>query len=177
METPRGKKCCGFETRMSGLQLAVYWRLCLIFFFNSFLFFLDLYTVCTGRHAHNRTDHRTGPEDGVLNGSVWRNERSEACVFVHAVCGVMPAALHHPLIFIALRCLTGVCCSCINICSFSLGVEWSVPLCRPWPPALLGFSFSLGMVVQAPLAYAWPSWTRLHLALGIPQILCLPVIM
>ncbi|KAG7264381.1 hypothetical protein CRUP_022217, partial [Coryphaenoides rupestris] len=50
----------------------------------------------------------------------------------------------------------------MHICSFSL--------------ALLGFSFSLGMVVQAPLAYTFPSWTQLHLALGLPQILCLPII-
>lgn len=43
------------------------------------------------------------------------------CVFVHAVCGVVPAVLSQPFLFLAVRCLTGVCCCCINICSFSLG--------------------------------------------------------
>ncbi|CAL8288443.1 unnamed protein product [Lota lota] len=133
MGTSRGKGC-GFKTRISGLQLAVYWRLCLIFFFNSFLFFLDIYTVCSGRHAHNRTDNRTEPEDVVLNGSFGRNEKSD----VRSVTGDQLNATRS---------------------------------------ALLGFSFSLGMVVQAPLAYAFSSWTALHLALGLPQILCLPIIM
>ena len=62
METLRWKGC-GFETRLSGLQIAVYWRLCLLLFLNSFLFFLDLYTTCTSRHADHRTDNRTAPED------------------------------------------------------------------------------------------------------------------
>ncbi|KAG7253278.1 hypothetical protein CRUP_018845 [Coryphaenoides rupestris] len=192
---------CWFESRISRLQLAVYWRLCVIIFFNSFLFFLDIYTVCSVRPPRNRTEHhRVEPETGVLNGSMWRDDSDsecvclsygqtlyliglllgslfggalsdrygrcavlQVCVCVHAVCGLMPAAFHHPLVFIALRCLTGVCSSCMHICSFSL--------------ALLGFSFSLGMVVQAPLAYTFPSWTQLHLALGLPQILCLPIIM
>ncbi|CAL8284843.1 solute carrier family 22 member 13 [Gadus morhua] len=214
METLRWKGC-GFETRLSGLQIAVYWRLCLLLFLNSFLFFLDLYTTCTSRHADHRTDNRTAPEDnrtgpehggptgssesecvwlsygqtlyiiGLLLGSLfggapsdWYGRRVvlQVCVSVHAVCAVLPAALHHPLFFITLRCLTGVCSSLTHSSAFSLAVEWSVPACRAWPPALLGLSFSLGMVVQAPLAYACCSWAALHLALGLPQILFLPIL-
>lgn len=44
-----------------------------------------------------------------------------ACLCVHAVCGLVPAVLPQPLLFLAVRCLTGVCCCCINISSFSLG--------------------------------------------------------
>lgn len=43
------------------------------------------------------------------------------CLCMQAVCGPAPAALPHPLFFLALRCLTGLCCCCINISSFSLG--------------------------------------------------------
>lgn len=43
------------------------------------------------------------------------------CLCLQAVCGPAPAALPHPLFFLAVRCLTGLCCCCINISSFSLG--------------------------------------------------------
>lgn len=42
-------------------------------------------------------------------------------VCVHAFCGLVPAVLPQPFVFLAIRCLTGVCCCCINICSFTLG--------------------------------------------------------
>ncbi|XP_068586133.1 solute carrier family 22 member 7-like [Cebidichthys violaceus] len=42
-------------------------------------------------------------------------------VYVHAVCGLVPAVLPQPFLYLAVRCVTGVCCCCINICSFSLG--------------------------------------------------------
>lgn len=48
-----------------------------------------------------------------------------ACVLVHAVCGLGPALLPQLYLFLAIRCLTGVCCCCINICAFSLGKRGS----------------------------------------------------
>lgn len=50
-----------------------------------------------------------------------------ACLCVHGVCGLVPAVLPQPLLFLAVRCLTGVCCCCINISSFSLGNETRTP--------------------------------------------------
>nr|XP_057908027.1 solute carrier family 22 member 6 isoform X2 [Doryrhamphus excisus] len=96
-------------------------------------------------------------------------------VCVHAVCGVVPAILPQPLLFLAVRCLTGVCCCCINICSFSLAVEWTAPSVRLWPPAFLGFCFSLGTMVGPLLAWLSPTWTQLHLFVALPQLVCLPL--
>ncbi|XP_036811133.1 solute carrier family 22 member 6 isoform X3 [Oncorhynchus mykiss] len=238
---------------MAPLQLAVYLRLALIFFFTAFLFFLDVFTVSraasscanvpsqlpnksqTGEdevssssaRKQNRTpgevremnvslisvllqtqDEITQGNDtdrdngkvcldpvvlsysqtmymaGLLLGSLFGGALSDrygkrvvllVCVCVHAVTAVLPAVLPHAILFLTLRCLAGVSCCCINICSFSLGVEWSLPRYRIWPPALLSFSFSLGMMALAPLAYLTHTWTQLHLALAVPQILCLPL--
>ncbi|XP_062302515.1 si:dkey-190l8.2 isoform X1 [Osmerus eperlanus] len=121
---------------------------------------------------------------GLLLGSLFGGALSDrygkrlvflVCVCLHAVGALLPAALPHALLYLTVRCLTGVACCCINICSFSLGVEWSLPKSRVWPPALLSFSFSLGMMALAPLAYCLRSWVHLHLALGLPQLLCLPL--
>ncbi|XP_028255004.1 solute carrier family 22 member 6-like [Parambassis ranga] len=98
-----------------------------------------------------------------------------ASVFLHAVCGLVPAVLPQPLLFLAIRCLTGVCCCCINICAFSLAVEWTLPAARLWPPAFLPFCFSLGTMGGAPLAWLSPTWRQLHLALSLPQLVCLPL--
>ncbi|XP_041704371.1 solute carrier family 22 member 13 [Coregonus clupeaformis] len=237
---------------MAPLQLAVYLRLALIFFFTAFLFFLDVFTAsraassCTNVPSQLPTRSRTGGDEvsssarkqdhttwevremnrslisvllptqdeitwgndmerengtvcmdpvvlsysqtmymtGLLLGSLFGGALSDrygkravllVCVCVHAVTAVLPAVLPHALLFLTLRCLAGVSCCCINICSFSLGVEWSLPRYRIWPPALLSFSFSLGMMALAPLAYLTHTWTQLHLALAIPQILCLPL--
>ncbi|KAM9766969.1 solute carrier family 22 member 13 isoform 2-T2 [Menidia menidia] len=97
------------------------------------------------------------------------------CACTHAVCGLVPAVLPQPLLFLAVRCLTAVCCCCINICAFSLAVEWTLPAARLWPPAVLPFCFSLGTMGGAPLAWASRSWVGLHLALALPQLLCLPL--
>ncbi|XP_029378064.1 solute carrier family 22 member 13 isoform X2 [Echeneis naucrates] len=97
------------------------------------------------------------------------------CVCVHALCGLVPAVLPQPLLFLAVRCLTGVCCCCINICSFSLAVEWTPPTGRLWPPAFLPFCFSLGTMGGALLAWLSSTWTRLHLSLALPQLMCLPL--
>ncbi|XP_029922449.1 solute carrier family 22 member 13 [Myripristis murdjan] len=121
---------------------------------------------------------------GLLLGSLFGGAVSDrygkrpvllVCVCVHAVCGVLPAVLPQPLLFLAVRCLTGVCCCCINMCSFSLAVEWSPAPWRLWPPALLSFCFSVGTMIGAPLAWLSPSWRQLHLSLSLPQVLCLPV--
>ncbi|XP_042186189.1 solute carrier family 22 member 13 [Oncorhynchus tshawytscha] len=238
---------------MAPLQLAVYLRLALIFFFTAFLFFLDVFTVsraassCAHVPSQLPTKSQTGGDEvssssvrkqnrtpgevremnvslisvllptqdeitwgndtdrdngkvcldpmvlsysqtmymaGLLLGSLFGGSLSDrygkrvvllVCVCVHAVTAVLPAVLPHAILFLTLRCLAGVSCCCINICSFSLGVEWSLPRYRIWPPALLSFSFSLGMMALAPLAYLTHTWTQLHLALAIPQILCLPL--
>lgn len=44
---------------MSPLQLSVYWRLSLVFFFNSFLFFLDIFTAAVAAETC-RHDNGTG---------------------------------------------------------------------------------------------------------------------
>ncbi|XP_059190298.1 si:dkey-190l8.2 isoform X2 [Centropristis striata] len=97
------------------------------------------------------------------------------CVSVQAICGLVPAVLPQPFIFLAVRCLTGVCCCGINICSFSLAVEWTQPAARLWPPAFLPFCFSLGTMGGAPLAWLSPTWRQLHLSLALPQLVCLPL--
>ncbi|KAM7375571.1 hypothetical protein PAMA_014603 [Pampus argenteus] len=97
------------------------------------------------------------------------------CVFVHAVCGIVPAIFSQPFVFLTVRCLTGVCCCCIHICSFSLAVEWTPPASRLWPPAFLPFCFSLGTMGGAPLAWLSPTWRQLHLSLALPQLVCLPL--
>ncbi|XP_041637387.1 solute carrier family 22 member 13 isoform X2 [Cheilinus undulatus] len=97
------------------------------------------------------------------------------CVCMHAICGIVPAILPQPILFLVIRCLTGVCSCCISICSFSLAVEWTPPAARLWPPAFLPFCFSLGTIAGAPLAWLSPSWRQLHLSLGLPQLICLPL--
>ncbi|XP_072235241.1 solute carrier family 22 member 13 [Leuresthes tenuis] len=97
------------------------------------------------------------------------------CVFLHAICGLVPAVLPQPHLFLAIRCLTAVCSCCINICAFSLAVEWTLPAARLWPPAFLPFCFSLGTMGGAPLAWLSPTWRHLHLTLALPQLVCLPL--
>ncbi|KAM8904924.1 solute carrier family 22 member 13 isoform 2-T2 [Spinachia spinachia] len=97
------------------------------------------------------------------------------CVYVHAVCGLVPALLPQAFLYLAVRCVTGVCCCCINICSFSLAVEWTARAARLWASAFLPFCFSLGIMGGAPLAWLSATWTRLHLSLAVPQLICLPL--
>lgn len=216
---------------MSPLQRAVYLRLSLIFFFTSFLFFLDIFaaavveatcrqgndtwrgtlapnaegnqsraaersegdadwwtesgngpSVCgwTGWLSYGQTLYMVGLLLGSLVGGAISDRYGKrpvllVCVFVHAVCGLVPAIFPQPVLFLAIRCLTGVCCCGINICSFSLAVEWTPPAARLWPPALLPFCFSLGTMGGAPLAWLSPTWRQLHLSLALPQLLCLPL--
>ncbi|XP_074520248.1 solute carrier family 22 member 13 [Halichoeres trimaculatus] len=218
---------------MSPLQLCVYWRLSLLFFFSAFLFFLDIFsasiTDATCHHG-NRTgtdtwhgtiredaeSNQSQPEEesegeadwwtesgnsvcgwahwlsfgqtlfmvGLLLGSLVGGAVSDrygkravllVCVCVHAFCGLVPAVLPQPIVFLLVRCLTGVCSCCISICSFSLAVEWTLPAARLWPPAFLPFCFSLGTMAGAPLAWLSSTWTQLHLSLALPQLVCLPL--
>ncbi|KAM4560369.1 solute carrier family 22 member 6 isoform 2-T2 [Odontesthes bonariensis] len=218
---------------MSPLQLSVYWRLSLVFFFTSFLFFLDIFTAAVaaetcrpdngtasgggtwlpnaegnqsegGKVSEGDADWRTDTASresvcgwtdwlpygqpvfmtGLLLGSLVGGAISDrygkrpvllVCVFLHAICGLVPAVLPQPLLFLAVRCLTAVCGCCINICAFSLAVEWTLPAARLWPPAFLPFCFSLGTMGGAPLAWLSPTWMHLHLTLGLPQLVCLPL--
>ncbi|XP_035533294.1 organic cation transporter-like protein [Morone saxatilis] len=108
-------------------------------------------SVCgwTDRLSYGQTLFMVGMLLGSLVGGALSDRYGKrpvllVCVCVHAVCGLVPAVLPHPILFLAVRCLTGVCCCCINICSFSLAVEWTPPAARLWPPAFLPFCFSLG---------------------------------
>ncbi|KAI4792021.1 hypothetical protein KUCAC02_033669 [Chaenocephalus aceratus] len=84
---------------MSPLQISLYCRLSLIFFFTSFLFFLDIFTAAI---VAETCPHGNGTE---VNQSEAGTESGKT----------------DPIVFLAVRCVTGVCCCCINICSFSLG--------------------------------------------------------
>ncbi|XP_071335729.1 solute carrier family 22 member 13 isoform X1 [Trachinotus anak] len=212
---------------MSPLQFSVYWRLSLVFVFNSFLFFLDIFTAAITAACRHGNDtlratppwsaesNQSQPGEGSGGEADWSRSRDSVCgwtgwlsygqtlfmvglllgsliggaisdrygkrpvllvcVCMHAFCGLVPAVLPQPLLFLAVRCLTGVCCCCINICSFSLAVEWTAPAARLWPPAFLPFCFSLGTMAGAPLAWLSPTWIHLHLSLALPQLVCLPL--
>ncbi|XP_034405107.1 solute carrier family 22 member 13 [Cyclopterus lumpus] len=197
---------------MSPLQLSVYWRLSLVFFFLSFLFYLDVFAAAVVAGSCRRGNgtmaptagqsQASGNRDSVCDWADWLPYAQTAymvglllgslvggaisdrygkrtvllvCMYVHALCGLVPAVLPQPFLYLAVRCLTGVCCCCINICSFSLAVEWTPPAARLWPSAFLPFCFSLGTMGGAPLAWLSPTWRQLHLSLALPQLVCLPL--
>ncbi|XP_068612483.1 si:dkey-190l8.2 [Brachionichthys hirsutus] len=97
------------------------------------------------------------------------------CVFLGAASGLVPALLPQPVLFLVVRCLMGICCCCVNMCAFSLAVEWTPTPARLWPPAFLPFCFSLGMMFAALLAWLSPTVRWLHLSLALPQVTCLPL--
>ncbi|XP_077462560.1 solute carrier family 22 member 6 isoform X2 [Stigmatopora argus] len=213
---------------MSPLQLSVFWRLALAFFFQPFLFFLDIFTVavveeiCSRGNAtsnrgtlapnqsevenfsRNETDwmsQSVAPDSvcdwtpwlsysqsvymvGLLLGSLVGGVLSDrygkcpvllVCVHIQALCGLVPTLITQPVLFLVVRCVTGVCSCCIGNCSFSLAVEWTTPSYRRWPTVFLGFCFSLGTMASALLAWLSPSWIQLHLTLALPQLICLPL--
>ncbi|KAJ8287388.1 hypothetical protein COCON_G00000470 [Conger conger] len=97
---------------------------------------------------------------------------SAALQAVTALCSAFsPYAGFH----LAARCAAGFMCCGIISSSFSLGVEWSMPRYRTWPPALLSFSFSLGMMGLAGAAYLCSTVKQLYLSMAVPQLLCLPL--
>ncbi|KAM3584943.1 uncharacterized protein V6R79_003180 [Siganus canaliculatus] len=212
---------------MSPLQLSVYWRLSLLYFFMPFFFFFDIFTdaiFAATCHQGNGSLHETslvvegnqswlekGDADwlttsgngdsgcawadwlsygqtffmvGMLLGSLVAGDLSDrygkrpvllVAAFLYTVSGLTPTFLPLPQLFLAVRCLAGACCCCINICAFSLAVEWTAPTARLWPPAFLPFCFSLGTMGGAPLAWLSATWRQLHLSLALPQIVCLPL--
>ncbi|XP_037099067.1 solute carrier family 22 member 6 isoform X4 [Syngnathus acus] len=213
---------------MSPLQLSVFWRLSLAFFFNAFLFFLDIFIATLDgencQHGNGTSNSGTNPQNqserkelleeefvwmtkiysrdsvcgqtpwlshgrivfmvGMLLGSLVGGALSDRygkrpvllfCVCVQPLCGLVPAVFPQPTLFLAVRCLTGVCCCCINNCSVSLAVEWTAPSARLWSPVFLGFCFSLGTMAGALLAWLSPTWTQLHLSLALPHFICLPL--
>ncbi|KPP66088.1 solute carrier family 22 member 13-like, partial [Scleropages formosus] len=94
---------------------------------------------------------------------------------LQAVTALMTAFLPSAAFYLAARWIAGLTCCGINITSFSLG---TVPHCcvwyRTWPPALLSFSFSVGMMFLAAVAFLTSGWMQFHLAMAVPQLLCLP---
>ncbi|XP_036818753.1 uncharacterized protein LOC110505917 isoform X2 [Oncorhynchus mykiss] len=188
---------------MAPLQFAVYWRLALIFFFMAFLFFLDLFAVSRATSSCNNvpgelpaasrtfgevsssahTQNWTTWEVREVNGSLLQvllpqqdditggndTERENGTVCMD------PEVMSYSQTIYMTGLLLGSLFGGAISDSFSLGVEWSLPRYRIWPPALLSFSFSLGMMALAPLAYLTHTWTQLHLGLAVPQILCLPL--
>lgn len=54
-------------------------------------------------------------------------------------------------------------------------VEWTRPEARLWPSAFLPFCFSIGTMATALLAWLSPTWTKLHLTMSLPQLVCLPL--
>ncbi|XP_077581038.1 solute carrier family 22 member 6 isoform X1 [Stigmatopora nigra] len=213
---------------MSPLQLSVFWRLALAFFFQPFLFFLDIFTVAVVEEICSRGNatsnigtlapNQSEVENFSRNGSDWMSQSVApdsvcawtpwlsygqsvymlglllgslvggvlsdrygkclvllVCVHIQAVCGLLPTLITQPVLFLVVRCVTGVCNCCIGNCSFSLAVEWTTPSFRRWPTVFLGFCFSLGTMASALLAWLSPSWIQLHLSLALPQLICLPL--
>ncbi|XP_061127441.1 si:dkey-190l8.2 isoform X3 [Syngnathus typhle] len=174
---------------MSPLQLSVFWRLSLAFFFNAFLFFLDIFIATLDgencQHSNGTSDSGTNPqnqserkepleEEFVWMTKIYRRDcvaRPHGCPTAESsswwVCCLDRWWAEH--------CLTGVCCCCINNCSVSLAVEWTAPSARLWSPVFLGFCFSLGTMAGALLAWLSPTWIQLHLSLSLPHFICLPL--
>ncbi|TRY59659.1 hypothetical protein DNTS_027401 [Danionella cerebrum] len=119
---------------------------------------------------------------GLLIGSLFSGAISDkygkkvvliCCAAVHAVVSVIVAFLPFLPVYLSARGISGVTCCAIHICTYR--VEWSLPKLRIWPPTIFSFIFSLGMMALAAVAFLSSSWMQFHLALGIPQILFLPL--
>ncbi|XP_026104369.1 solute carrier family 22 member 8-like isoform X2 [Carassius auratus] len=132
------------------------------------------------RFAHGQATYMTG----LLVGSVFSGAVSDkygkkfllvCCSAVHAVATLVVAFLPYVPVYLTARGISGAACCAIHICSYSLGVEWSLPKYRIWPPTQFSFIFSLGMMGLPAIAFLVSGWMQFHLALGIPQILFLPL--
>lgn len=80
------------------------------------------------RHSHHKTFPVTSASSmcsyttvSCLSCRYGKRPMLLVCLCVNAVCGLVPAVLPQPLLFLAVRCMTGICICCINISSFSLG--------------------------------------------------------
>ncbi|XP_067311330.1 si:dkey-190l8.2 isoform X2 [Pseudorasbora parva] len=130
--------------------------------------------------AHGQAIYMTG----LLIGSLFAGAVSDrygkkllliCCSAVHAVATLIVAFLPYVPVYLTGRGISGAACCAIHICTYSLGVEWSLPKNRIWPPTIFSFIFSLGMMGLAAVAFLTSGWFQFHLALGIPQILFLPL--
>eukprot|EP00067_Danio_rerio_P042971 XP_021328874.1 solute carrier family 22 member 8-like isoform X3 [Danio rerio] len=130
--------------------------------------------------AHGQATYMTGLLVGSLIGGALSDKYGKkilliCCTAIHAVATVIVAFLPYVPVYLTARAISGVSCCAIHICTYSLGVEWSLPKYRIWPPTLFSFIFSLGMMGLAAVAFLSSTWIQFHLALGIPQILFLPL--
>ncbi|XP_056883191.1 solute carrier family 22 member 13 isoform X2 [Takifugu flavidus] len=121
---------------------------------------------------------------GMLLGSLFGGAISDrygkrplmlVCLCADSICVLLPAMLPQPLLYLGLRCVTGVCFCCLTTSSFSLAVEWAHPEARLWPSAFLPCCFSIGTMATALLAWLSPTLTKLHLSMSLPQLACLPL--
>ncbi|XP_055027606.2 solute carrier family 22 member 6 isoform X1 [Misgurnus anguillicaudatus] len=129
---------------------------------------------------HGQATYMTGLLIGSLFGGALSDKYGKKCLLiccsaVHAAATVIVAFLPYARVYLTARCVSGAASSVIYICTYSLGVEWSLPKYRIWPPTLFSFIFSLGMMGMAGIAFLTSGWMQFHLALGIPQIVFLPL--
>ncbi|KAL7873381.1 hypothetical protein AOLI_G00124520 [Acnodon oligacanthus] len=139
-------------------------------------------SVCAvgGSFAYGQATYMTGLLIGSIFGGALSDKYGKKVLLVgssvlHSVVALLTAFLPHALFYLSARCMAGIACCAIHICTYSLGVEWSLPKYRIWPTTLLSFFFSLGMMALAALAYFTNGWMQFHLALALPQILSLPL--
>ncbi|XP_072545769.1 solute carrier family 22 member 13 [Salminus brasiliensis] len=139
-------------------------------------------SVCTveSSFAYGQATYMTGLLVGSIFGGALSDKYGKkfllvCCSVLHALVALLTAFLPDALFYLCARCVAGIACCAVHICTYSLGVEWSLPKYRIWPTTLLSFIFSLGMMALAAVAYLTTGWMQFHLALAIPQILCLPL--
>ncbi|KAM9570145.1 solute carrier family 22 member 13-like isoform 2-T2 [Salvelinus alpinus] len=156
---------------MAPLQLAVYWRLALIFFFMAFLFFLDLFAVSRATSSCNNVPGKL-PARSQTIGEVSSSANTQNWTTWEVREVLLPPQDE----------ITGgndterendTVCMDPEVMSYSQTIYMTGLLLG----SLFGgaLSDSLGMMALAPLAYLTHTWTQLHLALAVPQILCLPL--
>ncbi|KAG9268476.1 solute carrier family 22 member 13-like [Astyanax mexicanus] len=130
--------------------------------------------------SYGQATYMTGLLIGSIIGGTLSDKYGKKFLLVcssvlHSVVALLTAFFPYALFYLSVRCMAGIACCAIHICTYSLGVEWSIPKYRIWPTTLLSFIFSLGMMALAAVAYLTTGWMQFHLALAIPQILCLPL--
>ncbi|XP_034777314.2 si:dkey-190l8.2 [Acipenser ruthenus] len=142
----------------------------------------DVKSECAERGlvAYGQTVFMCGLLIGSLVGGILSDRYGKRVLLigsctVQAVTGLMSAFVPHVIFHLIARLIVGITCCGINISSFSLGVEWSVPKYRMWPPALLTFASAIGMMLFAGIASLASDWLQFSLAISVPQIVCLPI--
>ncbi|XP_068458118.1 si:dkey-190l8.2 isoform X2 [Clinocottus analis] len=165
---------------MSPLQRSVYWRLALVFFFLSFLFFLDVFAaavvVVSCRRVNGTMAPTAGGGQSRLGESSESGKRDSVCDWTDW----LPYGQTLYMVGLLLGSLVGGAISdryaaaAASVCC-SRAVEWTLPAARLWASAFLPFCFSLGTMGGAPLAWLSSTWTQLHLSLALPQLVCLPL--